>query len=510
MRKFRELMRLKFEAKLTHRQIARSLGMGAGTVSRYVHQLQTGGLSWPLEPNLSDADIERRLFPEPPVRPRAAKVAPDYATVHQELKRKGVTLALLWEEYHEQAGPGRAYRYSQFCERYRRWRKRLKRSMRQTHRAGEKLFVDYAGPTIEFIDAATGEVREAQLFVAVLGASSYTYAEATWTQQLPDWCEAHARAFAFLGGCTELVVPDNLKSGVSKACRYEPDLNPTYAQLAAHFGVAVLPARPRRARDKAKVEVGVQVVERWILARLRHHTFFSLAEINAAITKLLEDLNERPFRKLPASRRELFERLDRPALKPLPDIAYRYTEVKKASVYIDYHVEVDAHYYSVPHHLVGAKVEVHASAATVAVYHRGHCVAQHVRSHRAGAHTTNPSHMPKSHRAHMQWTPGRFLNWAANIGPATTAVVKHLLTNRPHPEHGYRSCLGLLNLEKRYGRQRLEAACQRAQRIGSPTRKSVLSILNQGLDRVALSTHEQTTLAFTETHRNLRGSDYYH
>jgi len=510
MRRFKELMRLKFEAKLTHRQIARGLGLGAGTVSRYVHLLQAAGLSWPPPEGLSDADIERRLFPEPAVRPRADKVAPDYAAMHHELKRKGVTLALLWEEYYEQVGPERAYRYSQFCDRYRRFRKRLKRSMRQTHRAGEKLFVDYAGPSVEIIDPESGEVRQAQLFVAVLGASSYTYAEATWSQQLPDWCEAHARAFTFLGGCPELVVPDNLKSGVSKACRYEPDLNPTYMQLAAHFSVAVLPARPYKAKDKAKVEVGVQLVERWILARLRHHTFFSLSELNAAIAKLLVDLNARPFRKLPGSRRELFERLDQPVLKPLPSIAYRYTEVKKASVYIDYHVEVDAHYYSVPHRLVGAKVEVHTSATTVAVYHRGHCVAQHARSRRVGQHTTVAEHMPKSHRAHAQWTPGRFLNWATDIGPATTAVVKHLLTRRPHPEHGYRSCLGLLNLHKRYGRERLEAACVRARSIGSLTRKSVLSILSQGLDRVAAPAPEQTTLAFTESHPNLRGSDYYH
>jgi transposase len=510
MRKFRELMRLKYQAKLTHRQIARSLGIGAGTVSRYVRDLQAAGLSWPLPAALSDADIERRLFPEPAVRPRATKVMPDFAAVHHELKRKGVTKALLWEEYLEQVGPERAYRYSQFCERYRRWRQRLKRSMRQTHRAGEKLFVDYAGPTVEIIDATSGEVRQAQLFVAVLGASSYTYAEATWTQQLPDWCEAHARAFTFLGGCPELVVPDNLRSAVAKACRYEPDLNPTYAQLAAHFAVAVMPARPRRPRDKAKAEVGVQVVERWILARLRHRTFFSLAELNAAIAELLDDLNARPFSKLPGSRRELFERLERPMLKPLPRVAYRYTEVKKATVHIDYHVEVKGHFYSVPHRLVGAQVEIHASTTTVAVRHRGACVAQHVRSQRAGAHTTNPEHMPKSHRAHMQWTPARFLNWAADIGPATTAVVKHLLTRRPHPEHGYRSCLGLLNLEKRYGRERLEAACDRARTIGSPTRKSVLSILTQGLDRLSTPHAEQTTLAFTEPHPNVRGSDYYH
>jgi len=510
MIKFHELMRLKFEAKLTHRQIARSLGIGPGTVSRYVHQILAVGLSWPLPAGLSDADIERRLFPERAVRPRAGKAAPDYATLHHELKRKGVTLALLWEEYREQVDPEHAYSYSQFCERYGRWRKRLKRSMRQTHRAAEKLFVDYAGPTIDVIDPASGEVRTAQLFVAVLGASSYTYAEATWTQQLPDWCASHARAFEFIGGCTELVIPDNLKSAVSKACRYEPDVNPTYAQLAAHFGVAVMPARPRRPRDKAKAEVGVQVVERWVLARLRHHTFFSLAELNAAIAKLLEELNARPFRKLPGSRRELYERIDRPALKPLPRIPYCYTEVKKATVYIDYHIEFDNHYYSVPHRLVGASIEVHASATTVAVRHASKCVALHVRSRRAGAHTTQPEHMPKAHRAHMQWTPGRFLNWAADVGPATTAVVKHLLTRHPHPEHGYRSCLGLLNLHKRYDRERLEAACLRANSIGSPTRKSVLSILPQGLDRMAPAAPQQTTLAFTEPHDNVRGPDYYH
>ena len=329
MRKFKELMRLKFEAGLTHRQIARSLGMGAGTVSRYIHHLQAVGLRWPLPAELSDADIERRLFPEPAVRPRRAKQQPDHAALHQELKRKGVTLALLWEEYYEQAGPERAYRYSQFCERYRRWRKRLKRSMRQTHRAGEKLFVDYAGPTIEVIDPETGEVRNANLFVAALGASSYTFAEATWTQSLPDWTALHVRAFEFFGGCPELVIPDNLRSAVSRAHRYEPDTNPTYHDLARHYGVAVLPARVRRPRDKAKVEVAVQVVERWILAALRHRTFFSLAELNAAIAKLLERLNARAFRKLPGSR-PLAVRADRPSgTSPTPEPALRIRAVEE-------------------------------------------------------------------------------------------------------------------------------------------------------------------------------------
>ena len=510
MRKFKELMRLKFEAKLSHRQIGRSLSMSPGTVSRYVQQWREAGLSWPLSEGLSDGDIERRLSPQARPHPHVSHTLPQFATMHHELKRKGVTLALLWQEYREQVGTECAYSYSQFCVQYRHWRGRLKRSMRQHHRAGEKLFVDYAGPTIEVVNTVTGELRHAQLFVAVLGASSYTYAEATWTQQLPDWCGSHARAFAFFGGVSELVVPDNLKSAVSKACRYEPDLNPTYAQLAAHFGVAVMPARPRKPKDKAKAEVGVQVVERWILARLRHHTFFSLHELNVAIRALLNDLNARPFRKLPGSRRELFEQLDAPALKPLPVMAYHYTHVKAARVYIDYHVQVDAHFYSVPHRLVGNKVEVHITDSAIAIYHRSQCVAQHVRSRRAHGHTTHPEHMPKSHREHQQWSPGRFLNWAADIGPKTTSVVKHLLTRYPHPEHGYRACLGLLNLDKRYGHERLEAACARACDIGSPTRKSVHSILTQGLDRLAASDTNDTTAAFTDAHPNVRGSEYYH
>ncbi len=512
MRKLKELMRLKFEARLTHRQVGRSLGISPGTVSSYVHKCSEAGLGWPLPEGLTEDELEQRVFAAPLHRGRSAeKVGPDFALVHQELKRKGVTLQLLWEEYREGLALESAYSYSQYCARYRGWRRRLKRSMRQVHRAGEKLFVDYAGPTVEVIDPATGEVRQANIFVAVLGASSYTYAEATWTQTLPDWCGSHARAFGFYGGVSTLVVPDNLRSAVSKACRYEPDLNPTYAQMAAYFGVAVLPARPRKAKDKAKVEVAVQVVERWVLARLRHRTFFSLGELNAAVRELLEDLNNRPFKRLPGSRREAFERLDCPALRPLPVTPYVYTEVKKATVYIDYHVEVDGHYYSVPHRLVGEKVETHTSATAVTVIHRSKVRASHVRSGLRGRFTTVPAHMPRSHREHAQWSPGRFLNWGADIGEATAAVVKGLLENRPHPEHGYRSCLGLLNLKKRYGAQRLEAACRRALVIGSPTRRSVLSILEKGLDQVAIEpVPEQATLALTPAHDNVRGADYYH
>ena len=506
MRKFKELMRLKFEAGLTHRQIARSLGMGAGTVSRYIHHLQAVGLRWPLPAELSDADIERRLFPEPAVRPRRAKQQPDHAALHQELKRKGVTLALLWEEYYEQAGPERAYRYSQFCERYRRWRKRLKRSMRQTHRAGEKLFVDYAGPTIEVIDPETGEVRNANLFVAALGASSYTFAEATWTQSLPDWTASHVRAFEFFGGCPELVIPDNLRSAVSRAHRYEPDTNPTYHDLARHYGVAVLPARVRRPRDKAKVEVAVQVVERWILAALRHRTFFSLAELNAAIAKLLERLNARAFRKLPGSRRSLLEQIDRPALRPLPSQRYVFAQWKKVRVNIDYHVEVDGHYYSVPYALVRRQLEVRTTATTVECIDRGQRAASHVRSSLKGRHTTVAEHMPEKHRRMGQWTPERFIRWAEKIGPHTAALITTVLGSRRHPQQAFRSCLGILRLAKTYGDARLEAAARRALAIGGHSYRSVESILAHRLDE---NSPEQLELAAPVEHHNIRGASYY-
>ena len=458
MRKLKEVMRLKFQAHLSHRQIARSLGVSSGTVSTYARKMIEAGLSWPLPADVDDTALEARVFDAPVSRGRAVvKREPEFPTIHQELKRKGVTLQLLWEEYQDGLPVEVAYSYSQFCVRYRTWRGQLKRSMRQVHRAGEKVFVDYAGPTVEVIDSRTGEVRQAAIFVAVLGASSYTYAEATWTQTLPDWCGSHARAFEFFGGVPELVVPDNLRSAVSKACRYEPDLNPTYAQMAAYFGVAVLPARPRKPKDKAKAEVGVQIVERWILARLRHHTFFSLSELNAAMAKLLNDLNQRPFKRLPGSRCEAFERLDRGALQPLPASPYLYTEVKKAKVYIDYHIELDGHYYSVPHNLVGKHVETHASASAVVVLHRGQRAAAHPRSWHRGGFTTLAEHMPKAHRKHAQWwqveTPGRFKTEHGRtisdngwMRPPAAKSAHHWARDRvhasaqqaicPHPEHG--------------------------------------------------------------------------
>jgi len=507
MRKIKEVLRLKWDKGLSNRQIAKVCGIGRPTVSEYLRRAADAGLAWPLPSGLDEATLERQLFPPPPLLPAHARGVPVWSAIHQELRgKKSVTLFLLWQEYRETHPEG--YQYSWFCERYRNWQGKLDVVMRQDHRAGEKLFVDYAGQTVPVVDRATGEIREAQIFIAVLGASNYTYAEATWTQGLPDWIGSHLRTFAFLGGVPELVVPDNLRAGVSKAHRYEPDTNPTYQDMASHYGVAVLPARVRRPRDKAKVEAGVLVVERWILAALRHRTFFSLAELNTAIRVLLEKLNARPFKKLPGCRREHFEALDKPALQPLPAEPYVYAEWKKARVHIDYHVAVDGHYYSVPHALIKKQLDIRIAQNTIECFYRGNRVASHRRSYQKGRHTTVPAHMPEAHRQAGNWSPERLSNWAAKTGPATEKLILTVLTSRKHPQQAYRSCLGILRLGKAYGDTRLEAACRRALILGSHSYKSIESILKHRLDDKPLA--EQQELALPEDHDNIRGPSYYH
>ena len=374
LRKLREILRLKFDSNLKNRAIARSLKVSAGTVSNYTRAFTASGLSWPLAEDLDDDKLESLLQATTSTNSQCDLVLPDFALIHQELKKKGVTLQLLWEEYQAIYGP-RAYKRTQFCDLYRHWRQHLSVVMRQTHKAGDKLFIDYCGPTMPVIDAATGEIQQAQIFVAVMGASNYTFAEATWSQRLSDWTSSHVRAFSYFGGVPALLVPDNLKSCTKKACRYEPDINPTYANLVSHYGTAVLPARPIKPRDKAKVENGVLLVERWIMARLRNQKFFSLVELNQAIEKLLIILNEKPFKKLPGSRRSQFEVIDKPALKPLPTKPYTYTEFKKTRVNIDYHIEIDCHYYSVPYKLVKQAVEARFSTNIVEIFHVRHEVA---------------------------------------------------------------------------------------------------------------------------------------
>ncbi len=509
MRQIRQTLHLHLEAGLSYAQIARAVGSAKSTVGNIVLLARAAGVDWAVAQTLDDQELEARLY-RPAVARSSTHLEPDYAAIHQELKRPGVTLQLLWEEY--QRGHGaqgqQAYKYTSFCIKYRAWAASLKRSMRQTHVGGERLFVDYAGQTVPIVDAHSGEIRQAQIFVAVLGASNYTYACATATQTAADWVGSIIGALEFIGGVPRLIVPDQPRAIVARPDRYEPQLNRLAGEFSAHYDVAVLPARPAHPRDKPKVELGVQVVERWILARLRNRRFFSLGELNTAIAALLSDLNARPFKKLPGCRASAFEAVDRPALRPLAASRLVIARFKRARVNIDYHVELDGHYYSVPQRLVRTEVELRITATTVEAFSGTQRVACHPYSERRGAHTTTPEHMPASHRAHSEWTPQRLIAWGERVGAATAAVVRWQMEHRPHPEQGYRACLGLMRLAREYGAERLEAACARAQSIRSPTYHSIKSILASGLDRQqALATPTQAALPL---HDNVRGPDYYH
>jgi transposase len=511
MRKIREVLRLKYERKLSHREISASVGISKGSVSSYLKRARDVGLSWEQAQPLGDAQVEHLLFKalgrnEPPGR------APiDFNWVHQELRKTGVTLQLLWVEYREQVGRDPrglvAYQYSQFCDLYRSFRKTVDLSMRQVHRAGEKMFIDYSGKKPTVVDRDTGEVLEVELFVAVLGASSYTYAEATRSQKLGDFIGSCVRTLEHFGGVPQIAVPDQLRSAVKGPDRYDPELNPSYAEFAAHYGMAVVPARPRKPKDKAKVENAVLVAQRWILACLRNRVFYSLDELNMAIAELLQRLNERPFQKLEGCRRSAFERIDRPALRPLAPTRYELSHWKKARVNIDYCVEYDARIYSVPHALVGQRVDIRATTTTVEVLYNARRIVSHRRSYGPkGTATILEEHRPKSHRQYGNWPPSRVIDWAQSVGPSVGQVVERILHSRPHPEAGYRSCMALIRDAKRYGPGRLDDACRRALSIGSPTRKSVQMILKRGLDRVHDEPNDTPTMI---RHENVRGGDYY-
>ena len=506
MRKIREALRLHFGLGRSARETARSIGVAQSTVTELIQRAKLAGLSWPLPDGLSEAELERQLYPGSQGRPRA-RPEPDWEQIDRDLRRhKGMTLELAWLEYKRTYGDG--LQYSQFCVHHQRWRGQLDIVLRQDYRAGEKLFVDYAGSTVPILHRRTGTSTEAEIFVAVLGASSYTYVEAQRAQDLACWLGGHVRAFNYFGGVPAVCIPDNLKSGVKDPSWYEPGLNPSYAELAEHYGTVVIPARPRRARDKAKAEQGVQLAERWILAVLRRRTFTSIEELNQAIAELLERLNERPFRKREGCRRSLFEALDRPALKPLPPSPYVFGEWKQATVHVDYHLEIDHNYYSTPFALIGKRLDVKVSASTVEIFHRGQRVASHPRLLGRGQHHTDPSHRPPSHRFYLEWTPERFIRWAATVGPRTAKFVERILHDKPHPELGYRACLGVMRLAKSYPSERMEAAAERALSLRVHTLRSLKSILERGLDRQAIEPAQDTMLP-VPTHPNVRGADYF-
>ena len=501
MRKIREVLRLKASG-LSSRAIARVCLIGKETVREYLGRATEAGLTWPLPEGMTEEEIERRLFPQVPVSVRK-EAEPDWADVHRELRKKGVTRQLLWEEYRRDALRG--YHYSQFCERYLRWTKALQPVLRMTHKAGEKMFVDYAGMSVPYMDRETGEAREAEVFVAALGASSLTYAEAQASQELANWVGGHVRAFDYFGGVPEAVVPDNTKTGVSSACFYEPELNPTYQALAEYYGAVVLPTRVKHPKDKAKAETGVKVVET-LLAGLRKRQFFGLEEINDSLRPRLEELNGRVMEHLGKSRRELYEELDRPALRPLPAEPFEMAEWIRARVNIDYHVTYAKHHYSVPYRYLRKEVEVRATARTVEIFYKGERIASHVRSDKPYDYTTLAEHRPESHRAYLEWNPGRFIRWAESAGPFTAEMVRRIMESRPHPEQGYRASLGLMRLGTHYGNERLEAACERALRFDLVSFRGVRNILEGGFDRVK---KEEPARGPEKPHGNLRGPGYY-
>jgi transposase len=507
MRKIKEVLRLK-AAGLSNREIAASTWVGKTTVYEILARAESAGLRWPLPDDLDDERIEAILYPPPSAVPAGSRPVPNWRQVHKDLKSKRhhVTLRLLWLEWKETNPDG--WGYTQFCWHYSKWLAGQDVVMRLSYKGGERMFVDFTGDTMQIFDQTTGDSKKAEVFVTVLGCSGLLYVEATRGQDLRSWLSAHEHAFSYYGGVAEMTVPDNLKSGVTKACFYDPELNPSYAELAVHYSTAVLPTRVARPRDKAAVEAGVLVAERWVLAPLRNRRFFSLTELNDAISDRLEEVNTRPFRGDPTSRRELFEELERDALRPLPCTPYEFAEWKKVTANIDYHVEgPDRRYYSVPYRLVRQRLDLRATAQTVEVLKGGKRVASHQREYGRRRYVTDPEHMPASHRAHAEWTPSRLVAWAGTISKETALFCEQMLQSRPHPEHAYRACLGLMALGRRYGNDRLGAACTRALALGTTSYTSVKSILAEGLDQVPLPTAEQ--LPEPPTHENLRGAAYF-
>ena len=504
MRKIREILRLGLQKGKCLREISRSCSIVHKTAGKYLRRAKELSLKYEQIVQMDDTELRRLLVKDCELEKAEIRPEPDWVYVHGEMKKKGVTRQLLWQEYKEVYPEG--YQSTQFCDRYARWKKTLKISLRQTHKAGEKTFVDYAGQTVPIIDRHTGKAREAQIFVAVLGASNYTYAEATWDQKLKSWIGSHVRSYEYFGGISRVTVPDNLKSGVSKTCRYEPDINPTYHEMAIYYGTVIVPARANKPKDKAKVEVGVLIVERWILAALRNRTFFSLGDLNTAIGELLEILNNKPFKKLEGTRKSCFEATEKKELLPLPINRYEYAEWKRIKAGIDYHVEVDGHYYSVPYQMRHKQLEARYTENVVEIFYSNERIASHLRSYARGRHTTVKEHMPQSHREYAEWSPSRLIKWAEKTGKHTEELIETIISVREHPVQAYRSCLGILRLGKSYSPDRMEAACRRALIIKGYSYKSVNSILRNGLDKQHLRRNVPEVII---KHNNIRGREYF-
>lgn len=504
MRKIREVIRLRLKCGLSAREIARSCGISHPTAKKYLDSAIKAGVSYESAEKMDDNALNNLLNSGRSSKLAVQRPMPDWAQVHGEFKKKHVTLQLLWEEYKAVNSDG--FGVTQFRKYYCSWRKKLDISLRQAYKAGEKMFIDYAGDTVPIYDKNTGDIKQAQIFISVLGASNYTYAEAQEDQSLPNWISGHVHSFEYFEGVTDVIVIDNLLSGVSKACRYEPDINPTYHDLARHYGTVIIPARVRRPKDKSKVESGVLVVERWILAALRNRKFFSLNELNNAIKELLTKLNNKQFKKLPGSRYSHYIETEKKALKPLPNEPYLWAEWKKARVNIDYHIELNGHYYSVPYSFIHEAVDVRYTNTAVEIFHKNSRIASHRKDNTRGRHTTVKEHMPKVHQQYLEWSPSRIIAWAEKTGPKTAELMQAIIDKREHPQQAYRSCLGILRLGKAYSDIRLEAACKRALFYKGYSYKSIRSILENGLDKQSLPENKETIAI---QHENIRGNDYF-
>jgi transposase len=503
MRQIIEILRLKHQNQLSIREIARSCGLPTSTVGDYLKRAEAAAITWPVPEAMSEKELLERLIAATPAATESCCALPDWPSIHKELGRKSVTLVLLWQEYRQVHPEG--YGYSRFCELYQRWANTLDPVLRQVHIPGEKMFVDWAGQTIE-IHNQDGSISLAHLFVAVLGASNKTYAEAFENEQLPCWITAHCHAYAFFQGVSRITVPDNLKTGVVRPCRYEPLLHHSYQEMGEHYGTVIIPARSKHPRDKAKVETGVQIAERRILAALRDQRFFNVAQLNEAIVQRLTELNEQPFQKLEGSRNSWFESVEKSQLLPLPSTPFVLASWSRAKVNIDYHVVVENHFYSAPYQLIHQRLDVRLTDHTVELFQNGKRVAAHRRSHLAGRSTTLDEHRPKSHQKHLEWSPSRIVDWAKTIGPECAKLVEKIMAERSHPEHGFRSSMGIIRLGKAFGNERLEAACRRALHFGSHSYRSIQSILQNKLEAQPL---EQELPLPSPTNKNVRGGPYY-
>ena len=507
MRKIKEIFRLKYQLNLSNSKISKSLMISKSSVSKYIDYASEKGLSWEQVKDLSETELKNLLFfEEDKITNKSKKQLPDWKSVFEELKQKGVTLLLLWNEYKEEYPDG--YKYSQYCDLYKKWRKKLNPSMRQNHKGGEKLFIDYAGVKVPIINSVEGKIRGANIFVATFGASNYFYTEAHFEQTKKNWINAHVRAFEYFRGVSEILVPDNLKAGVTSPCYYEPDINATYHEMSEHYNIVVIPARVRKPKDKAAVEVCVQVIEQSILAVIRKRQYFSISQLNKDLRYYMEQINNREMKHIGKSRKELFEIVDFPNLKPLPQRDFIFTEWKKAKVGIDYHVRFDSNFYSVPYKYIHSNTDIKATERIIEVFLNGESIASHMRAYEVYNYITKEEHMPQNHQDMLKWTPKRIKDWANKIGTQTGLLISELIKSRAHPEQAYRSCLGILGLAREYDNNSLELACKRANHFGSLSYKKVKNILKSGLFQ------EDTEEAIinetvSSDHSNLRGKEYY-